>query len=199
MTKDEILCTGLWTYGSKMRVYMTYSFLGVLSVSMTADAKSTPTIVPDLVPGHNQTKSWIKSRVVPKLRKGRNLQNPSSENISGTDCHYYWWRCWKKGTCLMSSKKKAWLLSTSPTSWLDKAFCSLKIYDRILAGMIILHCLWAMLRGDTHVLLASTISWPLSVHRSGNFAVQFNYEWIPAFLVLAKTPRYHIFLHYMTI
>ncbi len=44
-----------------MRVCMTYAFLGVLSVTMTADAKLAPPMVADLVPGHNQTKEFDKN------------------------------------------------------------------------------------------------------------------------------------------
>jgi hypothetical protein len=47
--------------------------------------------------------------------------------------------------------------------------------------------------------LASTVGGPQSVHRSGNFAVQFFHEWICAFLVNAKAPRHHIFLPNMKI
>jgi hypothetical protein len=41
---------------------MTYALLGVLSIALTADAKSAP---PLITPGHNQTKEFDK-----KCRKG---------------------------------------------------------------------------------------------------------------------------------
>jgi len=37
-----------------------FAFLGVLSVAMTADAKSAPPLIADRVPGHNQTKEFDK-------------------------------------------------------------------------------------------------------------------------------------------
>jgi hypothetical protein len=54
MTKDQILRAGLRTEGERTRLCMTYAFMGVLSVALTADARSVPPLIADLVPGHNQ-------------------------------------------------------------------------------------------------------------------------------------------------
>ena len=76
MTKDQILRAGLRTEGKRIRVCMTYAFLGVLSVALTADAKSAPPLNADLVPGHNQTKEFDKKSGSTGIDEGQELAKP---------------------------------------------------------------------------------------------------------------------------
>jgi hypothetical protein len=76
MTKNQILHAGLWTDEGKMRVCLTYAFLGVLSVAMTADAKSALPMVADLVPRHNQNKEFDKKSGSTLIDEGMEFAKP---------------------------------------------------------------------------------------------------------------------------
>ena len=76
MTKDQILRAGLRTEGERRRYCMTYAFLGVLSVALTADAKSAPPLIVDLVPGHNQTKEFDKKSGSTGIDEGQEFAKP---------------------------------------------------------------------------------------------------------------------------
>ena len=76
MTKDQILRAGLRTEGKRIRVCMTYAVLGVLSVALTADAKSAPPLIADLVPGHNQTIEFDKMSGSTGIDEGQEFAKP---------------------------------------------------------------------------------------------------------------------------
>ena len=76
MTKDQILRAGLRTEGTRTRVCVTYAFLGVLTVALTADAKSAPPLIADLVPGHNQTKEFDKKLDSTRIDTGKEFAKP---------------------------------------------------------------------------------------------------------------------------
>ena len=76
MSKDQILRAGLRTEGERTRLCMTYAFMGVLSVALTADAKSAPPLIADLVPGHNQTKEFDKKSGSTGIDAGKEFAKP---------------------------------------------------------------------------------------------------------------------------
>jgi hypothetical protein len=76
MSKDQILRAGIRTEGERTRLCMTYAFLGVLSVAMTADAKSAPPLITDLVPGHNQTIKFDKKPGSTGIDAGKEFAKP---------------------------------------------------------------------------------------------------------------------------
>ena len=55
---------------------MTYAFLGLLVVALTADAKSAPPLIADLVPGHNQTKEFDKKLGSTGIDAGKEFAKP---------------------------------------------------------------------------------------------------------------------------
>jgi hypothetical protein len=55
---------------------MTYAFMGVLSVALTADAKSAPPLIADLVPGHNQTIEFDKMSGSTGIDEGQEFAKP---------------------------------------------------------------------------------------------------------------------------
>jgi hypothetical protein len=82
MTKDKILRAGLRREGERRRYCMTYAFLGVLSVALTADAKSAPPLIADLVLGHNQTKEFDKKSGSTGIDEGQEFAKPlTSESL----------------------------------------------------------------------------------------------------------------------
>ncbi len=76
MTKDQILRAGLRTEGEKIRLCMACALLGVLSVALTADAKSAPPLIADLVPRHNQTKEFDKKSGSTAIDAGKEFVKP---------------------------------------------------------------------------------------------------------------------------
>ncbi len=76
MTKVQILCAGLRTEGGRTRVCMTYAFLGLLVVTLTANAKSAPPLITDLVPGHNQMKEFDKKSGSTGIDSGKEFAQP---------------------------------------------------------------------------------------------------------------------------
>jgi len=76
MTKDQILRAGLRTEGERRRYCMTYAFLGVLSVALTADAKSAPPLIADLVPRHKQTIEFDKMSGSTGIDEGQEFVKP---------------------------------------------------------------------------------------------------------------------------
>jgi len=66
MTKDQILRAGLRTEGERIRVCLTYAFLGVLSAALTTDAKS----------GHKQTKEFDKKSGSTGIDEGQEFAKP---------------------------------------------------------------------------------------------------------------------------
>jgi hypothetical protein len=76
MSKDQILRAGLRTEGERTRLCMTYAFLGVLSVAMTANANSAPPLIADLVPGHNQMKEFDKKLGSTEIDAGKEIPKP---------------------------------------------------------------------------------------------------------------------------
>ena len=56
--------------------------MGVLSVAYTADAKSAPLLIADLVPGHNQTKEFDKKSGSTGIDEGQEFAKPlTSESL----------------------------------------------------------------------------------------------------------------------
>ena len=76
MTKDQIFCAGLWTEGERTKVCMTYAFLGLLSLALTADAESAPPLIADLVPGHNQMKEFDQKSGSTGIDAGKEFTKP---------------------------------------------------------------------------------------------------------------------------
>ena len=106
MTKDQILRAGLRTEGERTRLCMTYAFMGVLSVALTADAKSAPPLIADLVPGHNQTIEFDKMSGSTCIDEGQEFAKPLiSESLRMRRAIFIEGGAGKK-FFLMSSKKK---------------------------------------------------------------------------------------------
>ena len=76
MSKDQILCAGHRTEGEISRLCMTYAFLGVLSVALTADAKLAPPLIADLVLGHNQMKEFVSKSGSTRIDAGKEFAKP---------------------------------------------------------------------------------------------------------------------------
>jgi hypothetical protein len=76
MTKDQILRAGLRTEGTRTRVCVTYAFLGMLSVALTADAKLASPLIADLVPRHNQTKEFDMKSGSTGIDAGKEFAKP---------------------------------------------------------------------------------------------------------------------------
>ena len=89
--------------GDKNKTLLDMCFGGLMAVAMTADAKLAFPMLVDLVPSHNQTRSWI----VPESMQRRNSQCPSSVNLLRPDESFLSMGALEKRPCLMSSEKKA--------------------------------------------------------------------------------------------
>jgi len=98
MTKDKILRAGLRTEGERTRLCMTYAFMGVLSVALTADAKSAPPLIADLVPGHNQKIEFDKMLGSTRIDEGQEFAKPLiSESLRMRRAIFIEGGGWKKG------------------------------------------------------------------------------------------------------
>jgi hypothetical protein len=136
--------------------------------------------------------------------KGRNLQSPSSANLSGTKEPFLSMGILEKAlpdviqeeglivkylTNKMSGQSALFFENTQHKFGRDDHLAML------MSNVERRHMCFVF----TCMQLALTIGGLLSVHPSGNFSTQFYHEWICAFLVLAKAPKHHIFLPYTTI
>ncbi len=200
MTNNQIIRACLRTDESKMRVCMTYDFLGVLSVAMTADAKSAPPMVADLVPGHNQTKEFDKNLGSTLINEWMELAKPLiSESLRNRQAIFIDGDAGKKALpdVIQEENQIVEYLSNEMIGRCFLFFENLQQKvgrDDHLAMLVRNVEKKHMCLVFTCMQLASTIGGPQSVHWSGNFADNFFHEWICDFLVIAKAPRHHNFL-----
>ncbi len=191
MTNNQIICAGLRTDESKTRVCMTYAFLGVLSVAMTADAESTPPMVADLVPGHNQTKEFDKNLGSTLINEGMEFAKPLvSTSLRNRQAIFIDGNAGKKAVpnVIQEENQIVEYLSNEMIGQSIPFFENLwqKVgRDDHLAMLVRNVEKKHMCLVFTCMQLASTIGGPQSAHRSGNFAIHFFHEWICAFLVIA--------------
>jgi hypothetical protein len=205
MTKDKILRAGLRTEGERTRLCMTYAFMGVLSVALTADAKSAPPLIADLVPGHNQTIEFDKMSGSTGIDEGQEFAKPLiSESLR-----------MRRAVFIEGEAGKNAALDVIKEEDLIVEYLTDEMIARRVPGFGNLRAKvgrsdhLAMLVSDaertqscyvfTCMQFASTVGGRQSAHRSGNFAIQFFHDWIRAFLIFANAPRHHIFPPYTTI
>ena len=205
MTKDQILRAGLRTEGERTRLCMTYAFMGVLSVALTADAKSAPPLIADLVPGHNQTIEFDKMSGSTCIDEGQEFAKPLiSESLR-----------MRRAIFIEGGAGKKVVLDVIKEEDLIVDYLTDEMIAERVPGFGNLRAKvgrsdhLAMLVSDaertqscyvfTCMQFASTVGGPQSAHRSGNFAIQFFHDWIRAFLIFANAPRHHIFPPYTTI
>ncbi len=192
ISKNQILRAGLRTEGERTRFCMTYAFLGELSVAMTADAKSAPPLIADLVRGHNQTKEFDKKSGSTGIDAGKEFAKLLvSEALR-----------MRRAIFIKGEAGKKVALDVIREEGLIVEYLTDEMIARRVTGFGNLRAKFgrsdhlAMLVSDaerTHscyvfacMQFASTTGGPHSTHRSGNFAMPFFHDWIRAFLIFAN-------------
>jgi hypothetical protein len=177
----------------------------VLSVALTADAKSPPPLIADLVPGHNQAKEFDKKSGSTGIDAGKEFAKPLvSEALRMRQSIFIEGEA-GKNVVLDDIKEEGFIVE----------YLTDEMIARRVPGFGNLRTIFgrrdqlAMLVSDaertqscyvfTCMQFASTVGGPQSAHRSGNFAMPFFHDWIRAFLIFANAPRHHIFPPYTTI
>ena len=178
------------------------AFLGVLSAALTTDAKSSPPLIADLVPGHKQTKEFDMKLGSTGIDEGQEFAKPLiSESLR-----------MRQAVFIKGEAGKKVVLNVIREEGLIVECLTDEMIARRVTGFGNLRAKvgrsdhLAMLVSDaerTHscyvftcMQLESTVGGPQSAHRSGNFAIAFFHDWIRAFLIFANAPRHHIFPPY---
>ena len=184
---------------------MTYAFLGELSVAMTADAKSAPPLIADLVPGHNQTIEFDKMSGSTCIDEGQAFaKSLISESLRMRRAIFIEGGAGKK-VVLDVIKEEDLIVDYLTDKMIAERVTGFgnprtKVGRSDHLAMIVSN---AERTQSCYVFtcmqFASAVGGSQTAHRSGNFAMPFFHDWIRAFLIFANAPRHHIFPPYTTI
>jgi hypothetical protein len=167
----------------------------VLSVALTADAKSAPPLIADLVPGHNQAKEFDKKSGSTGIDAGKEFAKPLvSEALR-----------MRQSIFIEGEAGKNVVLDVIKEEGFIVEYLTDEMIARRVPGFGNLRTIFgrrdhlAMLVSNaertqscyvfTCMQFASTVGGPQSAHRSGNFAMPFFHDWIRAFLIFCKCAK----------